>query len=154
MRRKLEIAAMVLLGLLILAQFYYPAHTNPANSLEQSIHAHLDVPAPVAAIFDRACRDCHSNQTRWPWYSHVAPVSWWLVDHVNHGRSHLNLSDWSRVKPDDRRELFDTICEEVTAGAMPLPSYLWMHGNARLWPHDVRTLCDWTRAHSSSLRHR
>jgi hypothetical protein len=103
----------------------------------------MTVPADVAAILDRSCRDCHSNNTRWPWYSHVAPASWLLIDHVNHGRSHLNVSEWGRYDRPRRAELLKNSCELARKGAMPMPSYLLMHRAARLSPADVETLCAW-----------
>jgi len=65
----------------------------------------VTVDPQVAGILDRACADCHSNKTRWPWYSHVAPVSWFVIDHVNHGRSHLNFSEWGRYDAFEQRDL-------------------------------------------------
>ena len=79
-----------------------PAMTNPPVDESQTIVARAQVPPEVASILDRSCRDCHSNKTVWPWYTHVAPVSWWLADHVDHGRKDLNLSEWGKL-PADRR---------------------------------------------------
>ena len=73
--------------------------------------------------------------------SNVAPVSWFVIDHVNHGRSHLNFSEWSSYQPDRRRELLDGICKQARDGTMPLPSYTWIHWTARLSPADVDALC-------------
>ena len=64
-----------------------------------------------ALILDRACRDCHSNETRWPWYSNVAPVSWFVIDHVNHGRSHFNYSAWARYSAREKVELLKAMAE-------------------------------------------
>jgi hypothetical protein len=86
------VAALFLV--LLAAQFVRPARTNPRTDPSRTLAAVHPMPAAVASAFDRACRDCHSNETRWPWYSHVAPVSWFVIDHVNHGRSHFNSSDW------------------------------------------------------------
>ena len=103
----------------------------------------MRVPPDAAVILDRSCRDCHSNETRWPWYSHVAPASWLVIDHVNHGRSHLNISEWGNYDRPRQVELLKNSCELARKGAMPMPSYLVMHRAARLSPADVGTLCDW-----------
>src|SRR5687767_12011008 len=87
------------LGILVVAiQFVRPARTNPVRDPTHALSAMRPMPSHVAAVFDRACRDCHSNDTRWPWYSHVAPVSWFVIDHVNHGRSHFNASEWNQYE--------------------------------------------------------
>jgi hypothetical protein len=76
----------------------------------------------------------------------VAPVSWFVIDHVNHGRRHLNFSEWSKYDGDRRATLLEGICEETSAGRMPMPSYLLMHRDARLASPDVQRLCDWSRS--------
>jgi len=119
---------------------------NPAADPSRTVHAVLAVPPEVGSILQRSCSDCHSHQTRWPWYSQVAPVSWLLADHVKHARSHVNLSDWAQYDAEKASDKLEEMCEEVSEGAMPLPSYLWLHRDAALSPQDVRTLCEWTES--------
>ena len=76
-------------------QLVRPARTNPPTDRPRTLFARVTVSAADRRGAERACRDCHSNDTRWPWYSNVAPVSWFVIDHVNHGRSHFNYSDWA-----------------------------------------------------------
>jgi len=137
--------------LLVIVQFIRPAKTNPAADASLAIESHVQVDPKVSAIFNRSCVDCHSNKTRWPWYSHVAPVSWFVIDHVNEGRKELNLSEWGTY--DSRRQLgkLRQICREVTDGAMPLSSYTPMHAGSSLTPDDVKTLCDWSDAQRAQL---
>jgi hypothetical protein len=137
--------------LLVIVQFIRPAKTNPAADASLAIESHVQVDPKVSAILDRSCVDCHSNKTRWPWYSHVAPVSWFVIDHVNEGRKELNLSEWGTY--DSRRQLgkLRQICREVTDGAMPLSSYTPMHAGSSLTPDDVKTLCDWSDAQRAQL---
>ena len=137
--------AIAIALVLVAIQFVRPARTNPKTNPEATLAARVRVPANVGAVLDRSCRDCHSNETRWPWYSQVAPVSWFVIDHVDHGRSHFNYSNWARYSTDDAAKLLKESCELARKGAMPMPSYLWMHANARLTPADVDTLCAWTR---------
>ncbi len=147
-RYTLVVVALALVG----AQFIRPAKTNPVADPARSIHAQMSVPADVRAVLERSCRDCHSNDTRWPWYSNVAPVSWFVIDHVNHGRSHINFSDWARFSPSDADQALEEICEMVREGEMPLRSYLLMHRSARLSPADVDTLCRWSDVARAQLR--
>jgi len=140
----------VFLGL----QFVRPARTNPPVDPSQTMQARVQIPAEVATIIDRSCQDCHSHSTRWPWYSNVAPFSWLLVDHVNEGRQHLNLSEWARLDTRRASKKLEEICEEVTDGTMPIESYTWIHRSAKLSAEDVKTLCDWANAERARMGQR
>jgi hypothetical protein len=142
MRRTVRSAAIALVVITTAIQFVRPARTNPLVDPSHALAELQPVPAHVTAVLDRACRDCHSNNTRWPWYSQVAPVSWWVIDHVNHGRSHFNYSDWARYPAADRARLLKNSCDLVREDSMPLPSYRWMHRRARLSKADVQAICE------------
>ncbi len=141
------VVVVVLIGL----QFVRPAKTNPAVDQSQTIYANLQVPPQVAAILDRSCQDCHSNTTRWPWYSNVAPLSWLIVEDVNDGRQQLNLSEWSRYDKRRAGNKLEEICEEVKSGAMPIWSYAQIHRSDKLSPEDVKMLCDWSAAERARI---
>ena len=132
-------------------QFVRPARTNPAVDQTQTIHAHLQMTPQVAAIIDRSCQDCHSNTTRWPWYSNVVPASWFLVNHVNEGRQHLNFSEWGKLDKRRADKRLEEMCEEVSDKLMPLDSYTWIHRSAKLAAEDIKTLCDWTETERKRL---
>lgn len=152
MKKALRISVAIVGVAFLGAQFVRPARTNPAYEPSQSAFNQLEMPPAVTATLKRACIDCHTNDTRWPWYTNVAPVSWWTIDHVNHGRSHLNFSEWGKLPPANAAEMVEDICKEIEAGAMPLPSYLWMHRGARLTVEDRKTICLWTVEQSNKLR--
>lgn len=143
--------ALVVVIVFVGSQFVGPARTNPAVDQTQTIHACLQVTPQVAAILDRSCQDCHANTTRWPWYSNVAPVSWFVIDHVNHGRSHLNISEWGRLENRQAVKKLEEICEEVEDGEMPLASYTRIHWSAKLSPEDKKTLCEWSAAERARI---
>lgn len=149
--RLLKWLMLVVLCAFVVMQFWRPARTNPPIDQSQTMHAHLNVTPEVAAILDRSCHDCHSNATRWPWYSNFAPTSWLLVDHVNEGRQHFNLSEWGRLDKRRASHRLEEICDEVKVGAMPMASYTWIHRSARLSAHDVQILCDWANAERARL---
>lgn len=154
MRKLARILKWVAIGLLVVflgIQLYRPARTNPAIDQSQTIEAHVQIPPEVSSILARSCNDCHSNKTAWPWYSNVTPVSWWVTDHVNHGRNDLNMSEWGRLPRDRQERKLREICDEVMDGHMPLPSYLPMHSSARLSEQDKKTLCDWSDAERDRL---
>ena len=131
-------------GLFAVVQFIGPAKTNPAIDQALALESRVQVEPKVAAILDRSCVDCHSNKTRWPWYSNVAPVSWFVIDHVNDGRSDMNFSEWGVYDESEQKDLLEEICKEVTAGQMPLSSYTPLHPGSKLSADDIKTLCDWT----------
>lgn len=106
--------------------------------------APLAAPEQVRQILARSCYDCHSNKTKWPWYSRVAPVSWWVTDHVNEGREHLNFSNWGLSNAEDQAEYAEEVIEEVEEGKMPMASYVVGHPEAELSETDVATLRAWT----------
>ena len=143
---------LILLAVVFVAiQFSRPARTNPPVNPAHSIEANLQVSPQVAAIFDRSCNDCHSNKTVWPWYTNVAPVSWFLVNHVNEGRRDMNLSEWGSYDKDKQSHRLRDICEQVQDGEMPLSTYTPLHPKAKLSAADVQTLCDWAKAERAQI---
>src|SRR6266481_4758170 len=124
-------------------QFIRPAKTNPAIDPTQTIESRLQVSPQAEAILDRSCNDCHSNKTRWPWYSNVAPVSWLVISDVDQARINMNLSEWGKRDRDRQSKKLQQMCDEVTDGAMPLSVYTPMHPGSKLSADDVKTLCDW-----------
>jgi hypothetical protein len=103
----------------------------------------------VRRVLDRSCQDCHSNRTAWPWYSHVAPVSWVISKHVNEGREMLDFSEWTNQPPAANERML--ICDAVSDGRMPLPEYTVIHRNARLSKSDVELICEWAAAPSTPI---
>ncbi len=150
-RPRLGIAAGVVMFGTVLLQFAGPARTNPIGDPAMRLEAQSPVPAHVAATLRRACYDCHSNETRWPWYSRIAPISWLVVNDVNHAREELNFSDWGAYNEFDRADMLDEACEQASKGKMPLPQYVLVHRGAKLSAADVEALCAWTRAEASRL---
>lgn len=136
-------------GLIAGIQLIRPARSNPPVDPSHTLEAVVFVPPQVESILRRACNDCHSDLTSWPWYSNVAPVSWFVIDHVDEGRRHVNFSEWLRRDTKNpaeyTRERFQAICKQVQIGDMPLTSYLLLHRAATLSQGDIETICQWTR---------
>jgi Haem-binding domain len=127
-------------------QVYRPARTNPPADPARAIGASAPLSPAVHAILRRACYDCHSNLTVWPWYSGVAPVSWLVIHDVNHGRTRMNFSEWGTYSASQRNARLEEICERVTSGDMPILAYKLMHPEARLSGNDVQAICRWTKS--------
>jgi hypothetical protein len=94
-------------------------------------------------VLAQACGNCHSNQTAWPWYSHVAPVSWWIQSHVRKGREEFNFSKWTSYSARQRRAKLDSICGLISTGRMPPWSYTMLHPEARLTTTGKKSVCVW-----------
>ncbi|HEX6850599.1 MAG TPA: heme-binding domain-containing protein [Candidatus Polarisedimenticolaceae bacterium] len=137
MGRKLQIAFAGLAAAFVAMQLVPVSRENPP--VEEDVAA----PAEVASILRRSCYDCHSHETRWPWYSRVAPVSWLVASDVRDGRRHLNLSRWNRLDGDKRAHALEEIVEVVTEGEMPIRAYLLTHPGAELTAADVETIRAW-----------
>jgi len=123
-----------LAGLFLLIQLvpYGRDHTNPPVRAEPSWAS-----PEVRALAVRACFDCHSNESKWPWYSHVAPVSWLVAHHVEDGRKHLNFSQW-----DEKQKHAKDAAEVVREGEMPMKGYVLMHAEAKLTDAEKQQLVD------------
>lgn len=143
---------IVVACLFVIAQFKRPTRTNPAIDPAQSLEAHVQLDPQVAAILERSCYDCHSNKTRWPWYANVAPVSWFVIDHVNEARHDLNFSEWGKYSRDDQRGQLGQLCKLITDGWMPLSSYTPLHPDAKLSDEDKKLICDWASAERARMR--
>ena len=135
------------------AQYHQVARTNPPFTAAQTIDNIVNVPTDVHASLTRACADCHSNQTEWPWYSYVALTSWFVVDHVDQGRRRINFSTWVRPghEPQESSDRLKAMCREVQSGGMPLTSFEIMHWHSWLSADDVNRICDWSTAEQKRL---
>lgn len=138
--------AIIVLVLLAAIQLIPVAKTNPTSDPVGSIWVMQNVPADIGAILQRSCQDCHSNRTKWPWYSHVAPVSWTVASDVNGGRRHFNMDEWGEYSLEKKQSKLTKICEELKSGDMPDSKYLWIHRSAKLTNQQRATLCDWAEA--------
>ncbi len=127
---------------------------NPPIQQDRTIENHLDLPPQVKAILDRSCRDCHSDETRWPWYARVAPASWLIARDVNKARGVMNFSRWSD-KADEKLDraigLLTAACTDVTIGRMPKPDYALLHSEAKLTRADIDDFCWWSKSEGKRL---
>jgi hypothetical protein len=138
MRRLLVASGLTLFGLALAVQLVPVQRSNPP------VVADLAAPPAVDAVLRASCYDCHSNETRWPWYSGVAPVSWLVSRDVEEARDRLNFSLWGTYEAKRQQRLAEEIWDEVEKGEMPLTSYLLAHPDARLSDEDRATLAVWS----------
>lgn len=134
----------IILGVVVVAfiavQFVPVSRTNPPVTGE------IKAPAEVMDIFKTACYDCHSNETVWPWYSYIAPVSFLVAHDTNHGREYVNFSEWDSYSADDKEEAIEEIWEEVEEDHMPLWFYVILHPEAKLSDGDKEIIKNWSES--------
>lgn len=142
------LAALAVFGLLQLTNV---AHTAPVVTPGHDLLSTNAPPAEISGMLRSACYDCHSYETHWPWYGHIAPVSWWLDSHVRDAREHLNFSEWPHDDAQRAAKKWRHIADTVRDGDMPLPSYLKLHKAARLTDEQRKSLADWADAEAERL---
>ncbi|MCB0651981.1 MAG: heme-binding domain-containing protein [Saprospiraceae bacterium] len=131
------------LALLVIIQFFRIDKTNPTSDPAKDFIAMTNPPAEVAGMIKASCYDCHSNQSVYPWYTNVAPVSWFIKKHINEGRKHLNFSEWGNYEERRRNHKLEEFYGEVNQREMPLQSYLIIHSESRLTDEQVKKMTDW-----------
>jgi hypothetical protein len=137
----------VLIGLLVILvaiQFIHPSKNISTTTATQDITVLYPMPDSVHLILQKACYDCHSNNTRYPWYNNIQPVAWWLNDHVNDGKRELNFSEFGNMPPVRQAKKLKKLAQEIQEGGMPLNSYTWIHKNAILTDAEKNLLIDWS----------
>ena len=142
---------LLLLLALVVIQFIHPAKNESPGEQPNRIASRYDVPPAVQEILAKACNDCHTNNTRYPWYAKIQPVDWWLTDHVNEGKKELNLDEYTNRSLRYQYHKLEEIAEQVKSGEMPLNSYTWMHGDAKLDDGEKQLITDWFMKAKDSL---
>ncbi|MBX7171993.1 MAG: heme-binding domain-containing protein [Pyrinomonadaceae bacterium] len=151
MKKILKILASLLFLAFIVIQFIRPDFTNPPIVQGQTLEEVTQVPENVQALLKKSCNDCHSNTTNYPWYSYIQPSASFLENHITVGRNKVNFSVWKTYDAKKQRRKLAEVCEEVQGKEMPLPSYLWIHWDAKLTDADIKTICDWTDAERAKI---
>ena len=135
------ISALLIAGLIW--QIPRPELSNPSVHAGHDILARHPASEGTASLLKAACYDCHSNQTVWPWYAHINPVSDFVGEHVRHGRSELNFSHWQEISEEDIAIVGKKCAKLIKDNSMPMASYLWLHPEARLTESERAVLVDY-----------
>jgi hypothetical protein len=142
---------LAILIVLIVIQFVQPARNTSGQVLQTDIVNMYNVPQSTQAVFKKACYDCHSNNTRYPWYANVQPMGWLLARHVKEGKAELNFSEFGSYSSRRQANKLRAIENSVKDGTMPLSSYLLLHKDARLTETDKTEIINWVRRTRDSL---
>lgn len=145
----MKLLTKILLGLtlvLLLAQFVRPEKNTAIDAQPNDIFTKYSASAQVQALAKKACYDCHSNNTVYPWYANVQPLAWWINDHVQEGKGELNFSEFTTYSPKRARHKLEEVAEQVNEHEMPLNSYTWIHAEAHLTDAERKVLANWAMA--------
>ena len=137
---------LVLLAAFIVIQFIHPKKNTAEGPQPNYIGNAYTVPGDVKSILAKACNDCHSNNTVYPWYAKIQPVDWWLTDHVNDGKKHINFDEYTHKSLRYQYHKMEETIEMVKEGEMPLESYTWVHKDAKLTDEEKIKLTGWAES--------
>lgn len=137
--------ALALLVILIGMQLYRPEKNTDTSDHLAVFLTETNPPQEVRTVLKQACYDCHSNNTAYPWYNNIAPVSYWIADHVDHGKGDLNFSDWASYSVKKKDHKLEEVVEVIEANEMPLNEYTWTHEEARLTDAQRNALIEWAK---------
>jgi hypothetical protein len=130
-------------AILIIAQFFQIDKTNPEFDASKDFLKVVDAPEDIAFMLKTTCYDCHSYETKYPWYTSISPINWWVKDHIDEGRDKLNFSIWADYPERRANHKLEECYEEVEKMLMPLRSYTRVHSEARLTPEQRATIVEW-----------
>ncbi len=143
---------LFLLAGFVVIQFFHPKPNKDTNEQVSYIGKNFPVPDDVNTILKKACNDCHSNNTRYPWYSNIEPVDWWMTGHIRKGKRALNFDEFLKRRLASQYNRFKDIIDEIKQGDMPLNSYLWIHKDARLTQDEKDKVIHWATAAMDSMK--
>ncbi|GHC59649.1 heme-binding domain-containing protein [Ulvibacter litoralis] len=141
MKNVVKYILIIALATLVIIQFIRPDKNSEGYDSIAAFEKETKPSAEVSEILKQNCYDCHSNQTTYPWYAEIAPFSYWLADHIKHGKGHFNASAWETYSVKKKDHKLEEFIEMVEEDEMPLPSYTWIHGN--LNENDKKLLLQW-----------
>jgi hypothetical protein len=142
----------ILLIALIIIQFFHPSRNISKAEHPNSIAKAHVIPADVKTILDKACMDCHSNNTRYLWYFKIQPLDWWLTKHINDGKKHFNFDEFNNRSPRYRFNHLEEVIDQVKKNEMPISSYTWIHKDAILTEQEKNTLINWAEGIRTEMK--
>jgi hypothetical protein len=151
MKKVFKTIGWLLLIALVAIQFFRPEKNINPGDQPNAISKKFPVSTDVQAILDKACMDCHSNNTRYPWYNNIQPVAWWLDDHVRDGIKELNFDEYNNKRPRFQYRRMEQTIDLVKKDEMPLPSYTWTHKDAILTQEEKEKLTSWAQSVMTTL---
>lgn len=146
-----KIISISIVVILIIIQFFRIDKTNPETIPEKDFLISTKAPQEISNMIKTSCYDCHSNETVYPWYSNLAPISWMLSSHIEEARGTFNFSEWGDYTYENKIAIFEGCIEMIEEREMPLGSYTLIHSDAKLSDHQISTLTNWFKLQEGSL---
>lgn len=143
---------LALLVALIIIQFIHPKKNKAEGSQPNYIGNNFTVPADVKTILEKACNDCHSNNSNYPWYANLQPVHWWMEKHIKDGKKHLNYDEYTNRPLRYQYHKMEETIEMIKEGEMPLNSYTWTHKDAKLSEQEKTKLISWAESVMDNMK--
>jgi hypothetical protein len=143
---------LVLLAALIIIQFFHPKKNKAEGMQPNYIGQVFAIPGDVKTILAKACNDCHSNNTTYPWYANFQPVHWWLNNHIKEGKRGLNLDEYTNRSLRFQYHKMEDLVEQIKEGDMPLDSYTWIHKDAKLSEEEKTKLINWANSVMDTMK--
>jgi len=141
---------LILIVVLAIMQFFRIDKTNPPIDPKLDFIALTQPPDEVASLMRSSCYDCHGNTTEYPWYTNIAPVSWWIKGHIKNARARVNYSEWGKYTKQQQTNYLSEIAEVIEEKRMPAASYMVMHPKAKLSDAQRGTIVDWVASRTSA----
>ncbi len=142
-KKIIKTVSMVIAILLVITQFFPIDKTNPPVDTAQDFIQNTKPPTEIAAMLKTACYGCHSHTTKYPWYTNIQPLAWWIKGHVDNGNKHLNYSTWSTYSAKKKAHKIEEMVEMVEGKEMPMLSYMVAHNEAWIDAGQRKALVDW-----------
>ena len=142
---------IVLLVIFVIIQFIRPAKNVHAGAQPNHVMKNFPASPEVRSIMEKACFDCHSNNTTYPWYSYIQPFAWWLNDHIEEGKKEVNYDEFLSYTPKKQHKKFEETAELVKEGEMPLKSYTWIHRDAKLTDAERQAIVNWATRSAATI---
>ena len=143
---------LFLLAALVIVQFIHPKKNKAEGPQPNYIGNAFPIPADVKTILAKACNDCHSNNTRYPWYSMLQPVHWWMNNHIKDGKKGLNFDEYTSRSLRFQYHKMEDVIEQLKEGDMPLNSYTWIHKDAKLTVEEKTRITGWAESVMDTMK--
>lgn len=145
---------LFLLAALVIIQFIHPKKNKSEGPQPNFIGNVYPIPADVKTVMEKACNDCHTNNTKYPWYATLQPIHWWMENHVKEGKQHVNYDEYTNRPLRYQFHKMEETIDMIKEGEMPLDSYTWTHKDAKLTDNEKKLIVNWAESVMDSMKAR
>ena len=135
-----------LVMLFLIMQLLQPTRNIAEGPFENDISKVYALPVDVQNVFTQKCYDCHSNNTKYPWYIHIQPIGWWMASHIKEAKDEINFSEFKTYNEKRASHKLEEVMEDMEDGSMPISSYVWLHSEAKVTPEEAKAINKWIQS--------